>query len=111
MFDLAWSELLLVAVLAIVFVGPKDLPKLMRSAGQFAAKMRGMAREFQSAFDDIARESELDELRKQVAELRDGAMKPLTDVEQSIRQAAITTPDPTPSAPSEQSLPAESGKT
>tara|TARA_R110002110_G_scaffold42093_1_gene132702 strand:- start:872 stop:1228 length:357 start_codon:yes stop_codon:yes gene_type:complete len=92
MFDLAWSELLLVAVLAIVFIGPKDLPKLMRTLGEYAGKMRAMAREFQSAFEDIARESELDELRKQVADLHNAAMKPLTDAEQAIRQAQIVEP-------------------
>ncbi len=90
MFDLAWSELLLVAVLAIVFIGPKDLPKVLRTLGEYAGKMRAMAREFQTAFDDMARESELDELRKQVAELRNSTMKPLTDAEQAIRQAQIT---------------------
>ena len=90
MFDLAWSELLLVAVLAIVFIGPKDLPKLLRTLGEYAGKMRAMAREFQNAFEDIARESELDELRKQVADLRNVTMKPLTDAEQAIQQAKIS---------------------
>ncbi len=79
MFDLGWSELLLVAVLAIVFIGPKDLPRVMRTLGQYVGKMRAMAREFQTSFEDLARETELEELRKQVAEMRDGVMKPLTD--------------------------------
>ncbi|MGV8996061.1 MAG: Sec-independent protein translocase protein TatB [Parvibaculaceae bacterium] len=99
MFDFAWSELLLVAVLAIVFIGPKDLPKLMRTFGEYAGKMRAMAREFQNAFEDIARESELDELRKQVAELRETTMKPLTDAEQAIRQAQITNIEVKPAEP------------
>ena len=84
MFDMGWSELLLVAVLAIVFVGPKDLPRLMRTLGQYMAKMRGMAREFQNSFEDLARESELEELRKQVADMRESAMKPLTELEGSV---------------------------
>ena len=83
MFDMGWSELLLVAVLAIVFVGPKDLPKVMRTVGQYVAKMRAMVREFQNSFEDLARESELEELRKQVAEMRETAMKPLADLQRS----------------------------
>lgn len=101
MFDMGWSELLLVAVLAIVFVGPKDLPKLMRTLGQYMGKMRAMAREFQNSFEDLARETELEELRKQVAEMRDSAMKPLTDLDHKMNmqdaiKAAETEPAPAP---------------
>ncbi|HEY4343623.1 MAG TPA: Sec-independent protein translocase protein TatB [Parvibaculum sp.] len=91
MFDIGWSELLLVAVLAIIFVGPKDLPRLMRTLGQYTAKMRAMAREFQNSFEDLARETELDELRKQVADLRDGAMLPLAEMQRSVEVPASTT--------------------
>lgn len=99
MFDIGWSELLLVAVLAIIFVGPKDLPKLMRTLGQYTAKMRAMAREFQNSFEDLARETEIEELRKQMAELREGAMKPLADMQQSAEVIATATKAP------EQTLP------
>lgn len=64
------TEFLLVAVIALIVVGPKDLPMMMRKLGQFVAKGRAMAREFQSAFDDIARQAELDELRKEIEDLR-----------------------------------------
>lgn len=84
MFDIGWSELLLVAVLAIVFVGPKDLPRLMRTAGQYTGRMRAMAREFQQSFEDMARESELEELRKEVSSLRGEAMKPLREVREAV---------------------------
>jgi sec-independent protein translocase protein TatB len=94
MFDIGWSELLLVAVLAIIFVGPKDLPRLMRTLGQYTAKMRSMAREFQNSFEDLARETELDELRKQVADLREVAMRPLADMQRSVE-----TPAPAQAAP------------
>jgi sec-independent protein translocase protein TatB len=92
MFDLGWSELLLVAVLAIIFVGPKDLPKLMRTAGQYVAKMRAMAREFQNSFEDLARETELEELRKQIADLRDETMKPLDDMKAAMNSATSEPP-------------------
>ena len=100
MFDMGWSELLLVAVLAIVFVGPKDLPRVMRTVGQYVARMRAMVREFQNSFEDLARESELEELRKQVAEMRETAMKPIADLQRSASVSpeelkASTTPEPT----------------
>lgn len=84
MFDLGWSELLLLMVLAIIFVGPKDLPKMMRTVGQAVAKVRAMAREFQSSFDELARETELEELRKEVASLKNHATKPLRSLQDEI---------------------------
>lgn len=54
MFDLGWTELLVIGVVALIVVGPKDLPKMFRSLGQFTAKARAMAREFQRAMDDAA---------------------------------------------------------
>lgn len=63
-------EFLMVAIAALVFVGPKDLPILLRKLGQFMAKMRAMAAEFRASFDEMARQSELDELRKEVEAMR-----------------------------------------
>ena len=63
-------EFLIVAIAALVFVGPKDLPALLRKLGQFMAKVRSMAAEFRASFDEMARQSELDELRKEVEALR-----------------------------------------
>jgi sec-independent protein translocase protein TatB len=63
-------EFLLAAVVALVVVGPKDLPVLMRKLGQFIARMRAMAAEFRASFDEMARQSELDELRKEVEAMR-----------------------------------------
>ncbi len=65
-----FTEFMLVAIVALIVVGPKDLPMMMRKLGQFVAKGKAMAREFQSAFDDIARQAELDELRKEIEDLR-----------------------------------------
>lgn len=64
------AEFLLLAAVALIVVGPKDLPVMMRRLGQFVAKGRAMAREFQNAFDDIARQAELDELRKEIEDLK-----------------------------------------
>src|SRR6516165_7101816 len=63
-------EFLVAAVIALVVVGPKDLPILMRKLGQFMGKMRAMAAEFRASFDEMARQSELDELRKEVEAMR-----------------------------------------
>src|ERR1700759_3604461 len=59
-------ELAISAILALVVVGPKDLPVLLRRLGKFTAKLRGMAAEFRSSFDEMARQSELDELPREV---------------------------------------------
>ena len=67
-------ELMIAAVVALVVVGPKDLPILLRRFGQFMAKLRGMAAEFRASFDEMARQSELDELRKEVEALRKGQL-------------------------------------
>ena len=65
-------DFLIVAVVALIVVGPKDLPPLLRKLGQFMARLRGMAAEFRASFDEMARQSELDDLRKEVEALRQG---------------------------------------
>jgi sec-independent protein translocase protein TatB len=64
MFDIAPTELLLCAVVALVVIGPKDLPKAMRTVGQFVAKVRGIGRHFRSGFDEMVREAELKEMEE-----------------------------------------------
>lgn len=68
MFDIASPELLLVAVVAIVVIGPKDLPKAMRVVGYWVGKARGTMRQFRSGFDAMVREAELAEMEKKWAE-------------------------------------------
>ena len=70
MFDIGWSELLVIAVVAIVVVGPKDLPKLMRGFGHYAGKFRRAAGDFQRQFEEAMRESEVDEVRKAIESAR-----------------------------------------
>jgi sec-independent protein translocase protein TatB len=64
MFDVAPTELLLVALVALVVIGPKDLPRAMRYVGNWVAKARGMARHFRSGLDEMVRQSELEEMQK-----------------------------------------------
>ena len=82
------TELLLIGIIALIVVGPKDLPLLMRRVGQFMGKARRMAADFRASFDEMARQSELDELRKEVEALRTGQMaKPLgAETEAAFRQ-------------------------
>ena len=64
------GELLVIATIALIVVGPKDLPLLLRKLGRFTERMRGMANEFRSSFDEMARQAELDELRKEIEGLK-----------------------------------------
>lgn len=82
MFDIAWSELGIIAVVALVVIGPRDLPKVLRTVGQWTTKARSMAREFQSGIDDMVRESELDELRKAARQVTDFSIQ--DEVKKSI---------------------------
>lgn len=91
---LGFTELMVLAVAALIIVGPKDLPMMMRRLGQFVGKGRAMAREFQAAFDDIARQSELEDLRKEIEELKlsnslKQATSDLSDYEKDVNSAVM----------------------
>ena len=101
MFDVAPTELLLVIVVALVVIGPKDLPKAMRFVGKWMGKARGMARHFRSGLDTMMREAELEELEKQWREQNDAIMREfprIDDVNAPTAKPAAATSD----APSEQ---------
>src|SRR5919202_2733652 len=66
MFDMSWGEVMVIGAVALIVIGPKDLPKALRTVGNMTAKVRRMAAEFQTQFNDAMREAELDEIRKQV---------------------------------------------
>lgn len=72
MLDVGWSELVLIGIVALIFVGPKDLPRMFHALGRFTAKARGMARDFQRAMDDAAKASGLDDVRKDMSGLNTG---------------------------------------
>ena len=93
MFDFfSWQHLSIMLVVALIVVGPKDLPRLMNMAGKWAAKARTMAGEFRRSFDEMARESELAELRKEIEDLKKN--NPVTDVANAMTgvQAEIGNP-------------------
>ena len=64
MFDLGWSELLVIGVVALIVVGPKDLPRMLRTLGRYAARAKSVARDFQRAMDDAARQADIEELKE-----------------------------------------------
>ena len=69
MFDIAWSELLMIAVVALVVIGPKDLPHALRVVGQWAGRARLMAQEFQSHIDELMREADVDTMKKEFRDM------------------------------------------
>jgi sec-independent protein translocase protein TatB len=71
MFDIGWTELLVIGVVALVVIGPKDLPIAIKAVGKWVGKARQAAREFQDTFDEMVREAELDQARKQMQALTD----------------------------------------
>jgi sec-independent protein translocase protein TatB len=83
MFDIGWSELLVIAIVAIVVVGPRELPKLMRNFGYYAGKVRKAAAEFRRQFDDAMREAELDEVKKAIESVKTET----ASIETSVREA------------------------
>lgn len=66
MFDIGWQEIFLIAVVALLIIGPKDLPRTLRTVTGVLRKVKGMARDFQSGLDDIVRESDLAEMRREI---------------------------------------------
>src|SRR5690348_2679696 len=71
MFDIGWSELLVIAVVALIAIGPKELPGVLRTIGQWMGKARRMAAEFQGHFNEAMREAEMADLKKSFDEVRD----------------------------------------
>jgi sec-independent protein translocase protein TatB len=69
MFDISWTEFLLIGVVALVVIGPKELPGVLRTLGQWTRKVRGMATEFQNQFQEAMREAEMADLKKQVDDM------------------------------------------
>lgn len=105
MFDIGWAELMMVAVILVVVVGPKDLPRMLRTFGRTTKQLRAMAGDFRRQFDDALREAELDDVRSTVSDIRNldptkdvrAAMNPMKAVGDEIRsslKAAAAAPEP-----------------
>jgi sec-independent protein translocase protein TatB len=98
-FDLSWTHILILLAVTLVVVGPKDLPKMMRMIGRWTGKARAMANQLRRSFDEMARQSELDELRAEIEALR--RERPLADVGNALHQSILPEDYPTPPAAAE----------
>ena len=87
MFDIAWGELVVIGVVALVVIGPKELPGVLRAVGQWTVKIRRMASEFQSQFQEAMREAEMADLKKEVDTLTDTA-RGMTDFSSHFEESA-----------------------
>jgi sec-independent protein translocase protein TatB len=100
MFDFAWTEIALIAVVALIAIGPKDLPVAIKAVTEMIKKARRMAAEFQTHVDDLVREANLDEVRNQIAEIRNfdikGEVERAVDPDGSLRSTLATNPLATP---------------
>lgn len=94
MFGVDTSELLLIAVVALVFIGPKDLPRAMRTVGRWVGKIRGMARHFNSGIEAMVREAELEEMEKQWREENERIMRDFPPVADNVMLPGQAVPPP-----------------
>jgi len=104
MFDVAPTELMMVALVALVVIGPKDLPKLMRTVGYWVGRARGVARHFRSGMDEMMRQAEIEEMEKRWAAENERIMRehPATDPPTATPEPPYMTPLPLPPAPADQ---------
>src|SRR3981081_2275754 len=89
MFDIGWSELVVIAVVALIAIGPKELPAVLRTVGAYMGKIRRMASEFQGQFQEAMREAEMADLKKSAGEMPGGAkvfrdFDPLASVKKEV---------------------------
>ena len=115
MFDIGWSELVIIAVVALVVIGPKELPATLRTIGKMTARARKVAGDFRAQFDEAMREADLDDVRQTIADaqklnpvnsLRE-AMNPLREMGNEIKADLQRTATPDKAAPAATPLPSE----
>ncbi len=95
MFNLDWSELLIIAVIAVLVVGPKELPGMLRTIGRYVAKMRKVAGEFRTQFDQALKEAELDGLQQAVRETRSAlsTVNPVNEIKKAVTTVEASVKD------------------
>ena len=91
MFDIGWTEITVILVIAIIVIGPKDLPKVLRTVGEWVAKAKAMTRDFRGHVDEMIRETEIDEVKKQIDSIdkfdANSALENTIDADGDIREA------------------------
>ena len=91
MFEISWSEILILAIVTLVFVGPKELPAFLRTLGRYAGSIRKQAAEFRRHFDDAMREAELDQMKKEIEDMQAKINTEVMSAKSSINDAAAGT--------------------
>jgi sec-independent protein translocase protein TatB len=104
MFDIGWGELVVIGVIALIVIGPKELPAVLRTLGQTMGKVKRMAGEFQGQFQEAMREAELDDLKKQAQDLTSSVtditnFDPMADTQAEVERALEAPADPAPVEP------------
>jgi sec-independent protein translocase protein TatB len=103
MFDIGWSELLVIGVVALIAIGPKELPSVLRTVGHWTGKIRRMAAEFQGQFQEAIREAEMADLKKEVDSIGDSARNFASSMDAAARiedpPSAQPVTEPIPAAP------------
>jgi len=116
MFDIGWGELLVIGIVALVVIGPKELPGVVRTLGQTMAKLRRMAADFQNQFNEAMREAELTDLKKDAEKMIESATSAVTynplekageDLQKAVEEATTLPPVASVLAPPELEKPAE----
>ena len=97
MFDIGWGELVVIGIVALIAIGPKELPGVLRTMGQWMGKVRRMASEFQNQFQEAMREAEMADLKQQVDTLTSG-FDPIETVRKEIETAMEEKPTAPPAA-------------
>lgn len=86
MFDIGWSELLIIGVMALIVVGPKELPGLLRTLGRYVGVIRRQAMEFRQQFDDVLRDTEIDQIRQDMAGIKSDVTSTMHDATKQVER-------------------------
>jgi sec-independent protein translocase protein TatB len=102
MFDMSWGEIMVIGAIALIVIGPKDLPRTLRTVGNMIGKVRRMAAEFQGQFNEAMREAELDDVKRQIQGVNDSvsslntSFNPVQTIRDEIKGVIEAKPDGTP---------------
>jgi sec-independent protein translocase protein TatB len=102
MFDMSWGEIMVIGAIALIVIGPKDLPRTLRTVGNMIGKVRRMAADFQGQFNEAMREAELDDVKRQIQGVNDSvsslntSFNPVQTIRDEIKGAIEAKPDGTP---------------
>ena len=110
MFDIGWGELVVIGIVALIAIGPKELPTVLRTLGQYMGKVRRMASEFQGQFQEAMREAEMADLKKQAEDLKSSvsdltSFDPMASTKKEIESAFVMPEVGTASEPSTDAAP------